>query len=137
MEVFATVAYRLCIALAVLSIVISLAVFAVGGSTGEKDPLFLGFVFAFAFYFIGLGGLRVLTGKWPSKKPEIVSRSRQVVSLIPGVMIVAPVILLYWGEIVQRQLGYRYLVFFTLAAVCIAGIIWLYDEIREIRGNWP
>jgi hypothetical protein len=137
MEVLATVAYRLCIALAVLSIVISLAIFALRGSTGEKELLFLGYLFAFGFYFIGLGGLRVLTGKWPSKKPEVVSRSREAVSwMVPGVF-VAPVILLYWGEIVGRQLGYRYLVFFTLAAVCIAGTIWLYAEIREIRGNWP
>jgi hypothetical protein len=78
METFGAVAYRLCIALAVLSVVTSLAVFAVSGSTGEKHPLFVGFVFAVAFYLIGRGGLYVLTGKWtPSEKPEIVSRSRQ------------------------------------------------------------
>jgi hypothetical protein len=139
METFATVVYRLCVGLSVLSVVISLAVFAVSGSTGEEHPLFLGFVFAVAFYFIGRGGLYVLTGKWtPSRKPEIVSRSRQAVScMIAGVMIVAPLIVYFWGAVVQWQPGRPYLVFFVLVSVCIAGIIWLYDELREVRGNWP
>jgi hypothetical protein len=103
METFGAVGYRLCIVLAVLSVVISLAVFAVRGSAGEEYPLFLGFVFAVAFYLIGRGGLYVLTGKWtPSKKPEIVSRSRQVIScMIAGTMIVAPVIVYFWGAVVH------------------------------------
>ncbi len=137
METFGAVAYRLCIALAVLSVVISLIVFAVSGSVGEEHPLFLGFVFAVAFYLIGKAGLYVLTGKWaPSKKPEIVTRSRQVVScMVAGVMIAAPVIVYFWGAVVQWQPGRPYLVFFILGSVCIAGIIWLYDEVRDIRAE--
>jgi hypothetical protein len=139
METLAAVIYRLCIVLAVLSVVISLAVFAVSRSTGEEHPLFLGFVFAVAFYLIGRFGLYVLTGKWvPSKKPEIVSRVRQVVScMVAGVMIAGPVVVYVWGAVVQWQPGRPYLVFFVLVSVCIAGIVWLYDEIREVRGNSP
>src|SRR5262245_46092385 len=139
METFGAVAYRLCTALAVLSVLISLIVFAVSGRVGEEHPLFVGFVFAVAFYLIGKGGLYVLTGKWaPSKKTEIVTRSRQVGScMIAGVMVAAPIAVYFWGAVVQWQPGRPYLVFFILVAVCIAGIIWLYDEIREIRGNWP
>jgi hypothetical protein len=62
------------------------------------------------------------------------SRLRRSISCImAGLLIVGPITVFSWGTLAE---WYPHgIVILILATLCIAGIIWLYDEIRDIRAE--
>jgi hypothetical protein len=54
--------------------------------------------------------------------------------MLAGLLIIVPATVFFWSASVDwhRYLGYLIL---TLGFSCIAGIVWLYDEVREIRAE--
>jgi len=63
------------------------------------------------------------------------SRLRRSIScMLAGLLIVAPATVFFWSALVDwhRYPGYLILI---LGFSCIAGIVWLYDEVRDIRAE--
>src|SRR6516165_9072524 len=62
------------------------------------------------------------------------SRLRRSIScMVAGLLIVVPATVFFWGTLAEWYPPG--IVIVILAALCIAGIIWLYDEIRDIRAE--
>jgi hypothetical protein len=62
------------------------------------------------------------------------SRLRRSIScMAAGLLISVPATVFFWGELVDWHP--HGVVAFGLIFVCIAGIIWLYDEVRDIRAE--
>ena len=62
------------------------------------------------------------------------SRLRRSIScMAAGLLIVAPAIVFLWGALVDWSP--HKIVVLILGFSCVAGIIWLYDEVREIRAE--
>src|SRR5262245_6270149 len=63
------------------------------------------------------------------------SRLRRSIScMLAGLLIVVPVTVFFWSALVDWHRYPAYLMY-VLGFACIAGIVWLYDEIRDIRAE--
>jgi hypothetical protein len=58
---------------------------------------------------------------------------RSILCMVRGFLVIGPAIVFFWGSLVDWKP--HTIVVVTLAAPCIVGIIWLYDEIRDIRAG--
>src|SRR5215471_15560450 len=63
------------------------------------------------------------------------SRLRRSIScMLAGLLIVAPATVFFWSALVDWHRYPEYLIL-VLGFSCIAGIVWLYDEVRDIRAE--